>query len=203
MRYFLITVIVFILLFAGYQAGRIFTENRNETRLIENYALVKEIAELASIEVTGNTSFVSSNLVNDGSFSDEFKRLFFEKTVRLTVPFTAKYGVDLGDSSLRIRKNDTMLHVYLPAPKLLSYEIHLDRLEANNQKGWFQFQNDATYNAFQKKMYAESRIQLEKNSAYLQRSRDRVCLLLQRYFAPVSMHVLCVYAESKPASPKP
>ena len=192
-----------ILLFAGYQIGRIFTERENETRLIQNYALVKEIAELASIEVKGTTSFVSSNINNDGSFSDEFKRLFFEKTVRLTVPFTAKYGIDLGDSSLRIQRNDSLLHVYLPVPKLLSYEIHLDRLEANNQKGWFQFQNDAIYSAFQKKMYAQSRVQLEKNPAYLQRSRDRVCALLQKYFAPLHTHVLCVYEESRPALSMP
>ncbi|MBE7172957.1 MAG: DUF4230 domain-containing protein [Williamsia sp.] len=203
MRYLLITLLIAVLLFAGYQIGRIFTERRNETRLIENYALVKEIAELASIEVRGTTSFVSSNIVNDGSLSDELKRLLFEKTVRLTVPFTAKYGVDLGDSSLRIQRNDTLLHVYLPAPKLLSYEIHVDRLEANNQKGWFQFQNDATYTAFQKKMYAQSRTQLEKNAAYLQRSRDRVCTLIQKYFAPLNMHVLCVYEESRPALSQP
>ena len=89
MRYFLIILCMAILLFAGYQTGRIFTERTNETRLIQNYALVKEIAELASIEVKGTTSFISSNIANDGSFSDEFKRLLFENTVRLTVPFTA------------------------------------------------------------------------------------------------------------------
>ena len=200
MRYFLVIIFMAVLLFAGYQIGRIFTEKENQTRLIENYSLVKEIAELASIEVRGTTSFTSSNVANDGSITDEMKRLFFERTVKLNVPFTAKYGVDLGDSSLRIVKADSILKVYLPQPKLLSYEIHLDWLETNNQKGWLQFQHDETYTAFQKKMYTQSRGQLEGNNTYLQRSRDRVCTLIQKYFAPVNMHVLCVYEESRPPS---
>ncbi len=198
MRYFLILLSVAILLFAGYQVGRIFTERANQTQLIQNYSLVKEIAELASIEVQGNTNFVSSNIANDGSISDEFRRLFFEKTIHLAVPFTAKYGVNLGDSALRMVRNDTILKVYLPQPKLLSYEIHLDRLQTDNQKGWLRFQNDETYTAFQRKMYVESRSQLENNAGYLQRSRDRVCALLQKYYASANLHVLCVYDESGP-----
>ena len=199
MRYLLILLSIAILLFAGYQIGRIFTERQAQSSMIENYSLIKEIAELASIEVQGNTNFVSSNVSNDGSFTDEMKRLFLEKTIHLTIPFTAKYGVDLGDSSLRIVRSDSMLKVYLPQPRLLSYELHLDRLETNNRKGWLQFQNDETYTDFQKKMYAQGRSQLENNRPYLQRSRDRVCMLLQKYFTPSGMHVLCVYEEKPPA----
>lgn len=203
MRYLLILVFTAVLLFAGYQMGRIFTERQNQTRLMENYSLVKEIAELASIEVKGTTAFTSTNVSNDGSITDDMKRLFFEKTVKLNVPFTAKYGVDLGDSTLRIIKIDSVLKVYLPQPRLLSYEIHLDAMATNNQKGWLQFQNDETYTAFQKKMYVQSRTQLENNGTYLQRSRDRVCALMQKYFAQANMHVLCVYQESRPSTLKP
>jgi hypothetical protein len=166
---------------------------------------VREIAELASIEVKGTTTLTSSNVNNDGSFSDEIRRVFAEKTIRLSAPYTAKYGVDLKDSSLRIIRTDSLLKVYMPRPRLLSYELHLDRLETSNRKGWFQFQNDEAYTMFQKKMYAQGRAQLENNNVFLNRSRDKVCGIIQKYFAPLGVRTVCVYEESAlhsyPANP--
>jgi hypothetical protein len=130
MRYFLLFIVVIAAVFIGYNIGVFFTNRGNQTGIIQNYSFVRDIAELASIEVTGTTSLTSSNITNDGSLTNELKRLFIENTVRLSAPYTAKYGVDLGDNSLRVEHNDSVLKIYLPPPKLLSYEIHLDRLEA-------------------------------------------------------------------------
>lgn len=196
MRNLLLLLIMVITLFAGYQAGKLMTEQNNKPQLIENYAFVRNIAELASIEVTGTTSLNSTNLTNDGTFTDEFKRIFLQNTVRLSAPYTAKYGVNLGDSTLRIVHSDSVLKIYLPQPRLLSYEIHLDKLEASNQKGWFRFQRDEAYTAFQKKMYAEARAQLEKNEVFLTQSRDRICSIIQQYFAPRHVRTICIYETS-------
>ncbi len=193
MRYFLGFIVVVAAIIVGYFAGTFFTKRDNRTGIIQNYSFVRDIAELASIEVTGVTSSTSSNIANDGSFTDDLKKLFIENTVRLSAPYTAKYGVDLGDSSLRIEHNDSVLKVYLPQPKLLSYEIHLDRLEASNKKGWFRFENEAAYNQFQKKMYSESRSLLENNKVYLDRSRNKICEILQKYFVPLHVKTICIY----------
>ncbi len=191
------TISAFILLAAaiivGFFLGKFFTSKKDKTELTVNYSFVRDIAELASIEVTGTTSLNSTNVTNDGTLTDQFKRLFAEKTVRLSAPYTAKYGVDLGDRSLRIERTDSLLKVYLPPPKLLSYELHLNRLQASNQKGWFQFSNDDTYNAFQKKMYTDSRSQLEKNERYLAQSRDKICSIIQKYFTPMKVKTVCIY----------
>src|SRR5688572_21861851 len=142
MRYLLGTLVITAALFAGYEMGKFFSDRNNKAQLIQNYSFVRHIAELATIEVSGVTTLTSSNVSNDGSFTDELKRLLIEKTVRLSAPYTAKYGVDLKDSSMRIVRNDSVLKVYLPHPKLLSYEIHLNRLDASNRKGWFRFENE-------------------------------------------------------------
>lgn len=196
MRYFFAVILLIAALFVGYELGKLFTERSNKSEIIENYSFVRNIAELASLEVTGITTLTSSNINNDGTLTDELKRIFIEKTVRLSAPYTAKYGVDLADSSLRIEKGDSTVKVYLPQPKLLSYEIHLNRLEASNQKGWFRFQNDEAYNAFQKKMYTESRASLERNEMYLKRSRERICEVIQRYFVPAHVRTICVFEWS-------
>ena len=189
-------LLLLAVLFAGYEIGRFFTERDNKSQIIQNYSFVRNIAELASIEVTGTTTLTSSNVTNDGSLTDELKRILIEKTVRLSAPYTAKYGVDLKDSSMRIEKSDSVLKVYLPQPKLLSYEIHLNRLEASNQKGWFRFQNDEAYNAFQRKMYVDSRTALEKNSVYLNQSREKICGIIQQYFVPANIRTICIFDES-------
>lgn len=193
MRYFLLFIVVIAAVFIGYNIGVFFTNRGNQTVIIQNYSFVRDIAELASIEVTGTTSLTSSNITNDGSLTNELKRLFIENTVRLSAPYTAKYGVDLGDSSLRIEHNDSVLKIYLPPPKLLSYEIHLDRLEAVNKKGWFRFENEAAYNEFQKKMYADSRGLLEKNEVYLNRSKNKICGIIQKYFVTLHVKTICIY----------
>ena len=197
-RYFILFFLVLAALFIGYQTGSFFTNRNNSTQLIENYSFLRDIAELASLEVNGTTTLTSSNVNNDGSISDEMRRMFIEQTVRISAPYTAKYGVDLNDSSLRVERTDSLLKIYLPPAKLLSYEVYLNRMEASNRKGWFRFANDETYNVFQKKMYSQSRSQLEKNEVFLKRSQEKVCNVIQKYFAPLHMQTICVFEVSSP-----
>ncbi|MEJ7768651.1 MAG: DUF4230 domain-containing protein [Chitinophagaceae bacterium] len=193
MQKFLGLILIIAALYAGYNIGKYFTEKDNKTQLTQNYSFVRDIAELASIEVAGTTTLTSSNINNDGSMRDELRRLLIEQTVRLSAPYTAKYGVNLKDSSMRIERTDSMLKVFLPQPRLLSFEIHLNRLEASNRKGWFSFQNDEAYNSFQKKMYEESRRDLENNQVYLNRSREKVCNIIQKYFATTNVRTICIF----------
>jgi hypothetical protein len=188
----------------GYNLGVYFTNKGNKTGVIQNYSFVRDIAELASLEVTGTTSSTTSNIRNDGSFTDDLKKLLIENTVRLTAPFTAKYGVDLSNNNFRIEQNDSVVKVYLPPPTLLSYEIHLDRIESTNKKGWFRFQNEEAYNEFHKKMYSESRVLLEKNQVYLTRSRNKICDIIQKYFVPLQVKTICIYdVQPAPLQNKP
>lgn len=193
MRYLFWLVIIAAAIFIGYSIAKFFIPRQNNTQLIDNYSFVKEIAELASLEIKGTTTLTSSNLANDGSFGDELRRVFMERTVRLSAPYTAKYGVNLEDSSLRIVRSDSVIKVYLPPPQLLSYEMHIDRLEASNKKGWLLFENDEAYTAFQKKMYREGRQKLETNEVFLKRSRDKICDIIQKYFVPLHVRTLCIY----------
>lgn len=193
MRYLFWLVIIAAAVFVGYSIAKYFTPRQNNTQLIDNYSFVKEIAELASLEVKGITTLTSSNLANDGSFTDELRRLFIERTVRISAPYTAKYGVNLQDSSLRIVRSDSVIKVYLPPPQLLSYEMHIDRLDASNKKGWLLFEDDEAYTAFQKKMYREGRQKLATNEIFLKRSRDKICDVIQKYFVPLHVRTLCIY----------
>lgn len=111
MKYLSGFILIIAAIFVGYEIGKFLTERSNKSQVIQNYSFVRNIAELASIEVAGVTTLTSSNINNDGSLTDELKRIFIGKTVRLSAPYTAKYGVDLQDSSLRIEKSDSVLKI--------------------------------------------------------------------------------------------
>lgn len=195
MRYFILAIVVIAAIFLGYEIGKYFTRQEDNTTLIENYTLIKEIAELASLEVEGVSTITSSNVANDGSITDALKRVFYEKSVKLSAPYKAKYGVDLQSKKMRIEKSDSVIRIILPEPKLLSYELILNKMDASNQKGWLQFQNDQEYIGFQKKLYADSRKQLETNAVFLERSRNRICDIVQKYFVPAKVKTVCIYDE--------
>ena len=115
----------------------------------------------------------------------------------MTVPFTAKYGMDLSKDSLKIQRiNDTAVRIVLPRPKLLSYELHLDRLEANGQKGIFSPTDESFRQGLQKKLYAQSRASLVENNMYLTRAQDRVCAILSDYYRTLGATTVCVFAPA-------
>jgi hypothetical protein len=190
---------IFIVLIAAciiaYTVGQRRGRSDSRTELIENYAFVREIAELASLEVAGSSTFKSTNIPeSEPGILSSFRKSLFEKTVTLTVPFTAKYGVNLSHDSLRIeRSGDSVLKLHLPRPKLLSYELHMDRMDAVSKKGLLLAQNDAFYQDFQKKLYAQGRGQLAQNEMYLNRAADRVCSLLKSYFDITGLHTVCIF----------
>ncbi|MEO6914627.1 MAG: DUF4230 domain-containing protein [Chitinophagaceae bacterium] len=202
MRKLIILVVLTAAIFAGYEIGKYLTRREDRSVMIQNYSFIKEIAEMASLEVDGTTTFTSTNVNNDGSFTDAFKKIFLEKSVRLNAPYKAKFGIDLQSKELRVEKSDSVIKIYLPEPKLLSYEILLNRMDASNQKGWFQFQNDQEYLDFQKKLYTDSRAQLEKNTVYLNRSRDKICDIIQKYFVPAKVKTICIYDDKLLALPE-
>lgn len=193
--------ILIIVLAAGiiaYTLGKRAGRGETRTELIQNYTFVKEIAELASLEVGGSTTFKSSNIgSDDNGILGSIRKGLFENSVSVTVPFTAKYGVDLSRDSVRILpEGDSVLRLRLPAPKLLSYELHLDRIDAQQRTGLIYFENEPMKQAIYKKLYANSRAEMVANQTYLNRTQDQICRILQGYYRAAKMQVVCEFGKS-------
>ncbi|WP_343671872.1 DUF4230 domain-containing protein [Chitinophaga sp.] len=178
---FLILVGFALLLFwLGKQYG---SKNVNQ-EILSNSLIVKEIAELASLEVQGNATIKRSNVENDGSWMSNMKKAFVENTIWVTIPYVAKYGIDVDSTNFKVEFSDKKIVVRLPEPKLLSYELRVDKMETANRKGWLLFSDDETYTDVQKKLYTESRGQLEGNMLYRNQSKDKVVKILREYYKP-------------------
>lgn len=196
-RFIVILVVLAAAIIVGMWIGRKQGAQDSRTMLIENYAFVREIAELSSLEVNGISTYKSSNAEEeDAGFWSGLHKTLLEKTVTITAPYTAKFGVDLNDSNMRFERRDSVLLIHLPQPKLLSFELRLDRMETSNRKGLLMFQDDELYTRFQKRMYQQSRSQLEQNTLYRSQAQEKVCGILQRYFSSLGLRTQCVFGNT-------
>lgn len=199
LRTLAVLIVVIAIGIIAYTVGKRSGRDETRTELIQNYAFVKEIAELASLEVGGTTTFKSTNIgKDDAGILGTIKKGLFENSVSLTVPFTAKYGVDLSRDSVRmLREGDSVLRLQLPTPKLLSYELHLDRIDAQQRSGLFYFENQPLRETLYKKLYANSRAEMVSNQTYLSRTQNQICAVLQGYYRAAKMRVECEFGQSR------
>lgn len=193
LRLLIALLVLIALIVVGYELGKRFGKNEVRNELIENYSFVREIAELASLEVDGVSTFKATNLANDGTFTDAVKRFFAEKTVSLSVPYVAKYGVDLRDSNMHIERRDSVVIIHLPMPKLLSYELRLDRLDANSREGILYSSKANLYMTYQQRLYSEGRNQLARNAVYLKQTQEGIEKLLKQYLGVTGLRVRCIF----------
>jgi hypothetical protein len=183
MKKFLLGVVVAALALLVFWLGKQFGSKSMNQTVLSNSQIVKEIAELASLEVQGNASIKRSNISGD-DWTDNLKKTFLENTIWVTVPYVAKYGVNVDAHNFEVTFTEKQINVRLPEPQLLSYELQLDKMETANQKGLLLWQNDETYTDVQKKLYQESRKQLESNQLYVTQSKDKIAKIIKQYYEP-------------------
>ncbi|SFE04041.1 Protein of unknown function [Chitinophaga sp. CF118] len=180
LRFIFFTALIILVFWLGKQFG---SKNVNQS-ILSNSLIVREIAELASLEVQGVANIKRSNIEEDGSWSSNMKKAFLENTIWVSIPYQAKYGVDISEKNFHVTISDKKIVVNLPEPHLLSYELTVDKMETANRKGWFLFQDDETYTDVQKKLYKTSREQLENNKLYLSQSKDKIAKIIKQYYQP-------------------
>jgi hypothetical protein len=190
---------VIILFIIGiFMLGRCSGSKNVNRQVLSNSLIVKEIAELASLEVQGNASIKRSNVANSGEWTDNLKKVFAENTVWVTVPYTAKYGVDVNDQNFSVSQQDKTITVSLPAPSLLSYELRLSQMETANRKGWLMASDDETYTDVQKKLYETSRAQLQNNGQYIEQSKEKIRQIIATYYSPLQYEVQVKFGNEAP-----
>ncbi|MCF3108953.1 DUF4230 domain-containing protein [Niabella sp. CC-SYL272] len=191
--------VVILFCVAGIGILAYFLGKKNGTKTVDHIALnaafVQEVAELASLEVQGSASIKTSNIANDGSLSDEFRKIFTEQTLNITVPYIAKYGVNLKAQQLTIEEKNKQVYIVLPVPQLLSYELRLDRADAMTRRGLLVNPGDASYSTVEKKLYTDTRKQMETYTLYIEQAKEKIRKVLEQYYAPMQYKVSIVFKD--------
>lgn len=199
----LLPIVLILLAVLIFWLGKRFGSTNVSQQVISNSTIVKEIAELASLDVQGSASIKRSNIENSGDWTDNLKKAFLENTVWVSIPYQAKFGVNIDDKLFKVQMTDKKILLHLPAPRLLSYELKMDRMETSNRKGWLLSQNDETYTDVQKTLYQTSRAQLENNPAYIVQSKEKIKKVMEQYYAPfLKDHTLEITYDGETKTPE-
>ena len=175
--------------YLGKKAGR-----QTQTDMVQNVNLIKEIAELGALEVAGTTTIKVSNKMESSGVINRVKNYFSESTLQLTIPFEAKFGVDMSNQSVTIIDKDSLVIIDLPAVKMLSMQLRLDKMNGISKTGVF---NAASFDDFlgaQKRLYADAEKSLVANENYTKLAENHLQFILEKYYAPMGYKVKCVFA---------
>ncbi|RQO31638.1 DUF4230 domain-containing protein [Taibaiella sp. KBW10] len=181
--------------FIGRQSGSV-----KITHIATNELLIKQIAELSSLEVQGNAQIAQTNLTNDGSWTDAVRKLFIENTVTISIPYIAKYGVSMDTNDLKITQKDNVVSIHLPEPKLLSFEMRLDKANSSSTQGWMQAQSNDLYNQVQKKLYQQSRTEMEQSTKNKELAKEKIITILKSYYQPLGYQVELSFGSTQSIS---
>ncbi|MBS1755159.1 MAG: hypothetical protein JST34_14035, partial [Bacteroidetes bacterium] len=90
----------------------------------------------------------------------------------------------------------------LPSVKLLSFQLHLNNIEAIGKTGWFNNLSLDDFVKVEKILYTSTLKSLEQNAAHKKLAEEHIRKLLQKYYDPMGLTVQCVFAErNKPVAP--
>lgn len=197
---FVIIVLVAAVALAFYFLGKKNGAGQTKTDIVQNVEIVKEIAQLASLEVNGTTKITVSNKGDNAGFWNKLKNYFAENTLQVSVPYEAKYGVDMRNQNVTVDTKAATITLNLPAVQMLSMQLRLDKMENMQQTGIF---STVTVDAFvraQKDMYAAANATLQNNPSYIKLAEDNIRHTLSRYYEPLGYKVNIVFGEANPVS---
>ncbi|MEO6539115.1 MAG: DUF4230 domain-containing protein [Ferruginibacter sp.] len=191
-------VIIFLALlvaFAFYFLGKKNGSNQTKIDIVNNVAVIKEIAELGALSVSGSTNLKLTNKGDNDGLWAKFKNYFGENTLQLSIPFEAKYGVDVGNQKTKIDTKAGTVIIYLPKTKLLTLQLKLDKVEAISKTGVLYTVTIDEYIKAQKQLYEEALRVLEKNPNYQKLAEEHIKFILDKYYSPLDLKVQCVFGE--------
>jgi len=163
--------------------------------MVENVEMIKQIAELAALDVTGNVKLKISNKGDESGAWSKFKNYFSENTLLVTLPYEAKFGVDMSNQKMNIDTKASTAAIYLPHCKLMSFQLKMDRMETMAQTGIFTSASMDDLVKAQKQLYTQALQKIEKDAAYISMAEKHIEEIMTNYYKPLGYTVKCVFGE--------
>ena len=193
----LIVVLTLMLCIAVYFLGRKNGSVDTKINMVQNVEMVKQIAELSALSVTGTTSAKMTNTNENAGFWGKFKNSLVENTLLVTLPYEAKYGVDLSNQKMKVDTKQQTAIIYLPKCTLLSLQLKLDQLETMNQTGLFTTTTIGDLTKVQKQMYQQAMQSMSNNAQHIREAELHIQSVFAKYYEPMGYKVECIFGDVK------
>jgi hypothetical protein len=193
MRSFPVIIIILLLCGAMYLLGRKNGSTQLKADVVNNTQLIQQIAELAVLEANGQTTVKLSNAGDEAGVWANFKNFFTENTLQVSIPYTAKYGVDMAGSKIKLQQQDTLVTIGLPPVKMLSLQLRLDKMQLMNQTGLFAETTIQDMQRAQQQLYNAAQQGLVADTAMLAKAKAQLQEVFTRYYQPLGYRVQCTF----------
>ncbi|MEO7446072.1 MAG: DUF4230 domain-containing protein [Ferruginibacter sp.] len=198
-------IFIFLVLSIGllaYMLGRKNGSNQVTASVVQNINLVQQIAELSAVSVSGTTTVKLTNKSSSPGAFSRLKDYLVENTLTATLPYEAKFGVDIKNKNIKSDTKGKTITLFLPDCKLLSLQLSLDKMETMNQTGIFASTTIADLGRAQKEMYSQVTKTLSGNVEYRKMARLQITNILRSYYEPLGYNLTCVFDDNA-ASARP
>ena len=192
----LVIFLVLLVATAFYFLGRKNGNAQVKVDVVQNVDLVKEIAEMSALSVAGTTNLKMTNRGDNDGFWDKFKNYLSESTLQVSIPYEAKYGVDMSNQKLVIDTKAGTAKIYLPSCKLLSLQLRLDKVDAISKTGILNTATIEDYVKAQKQLYEEANKSLVNNPAHIKLAQEHIRFILEKYYSPLGLKVECIFGPT-------
>jgi Protein of unknown function (DUF4230) len=195
-------LVFLVLLVAGafYFLGKKNGASNATVTMVENVEMIKQIAELSALNVSGNLNLKVSNKGEESGTWDKFKNYFAENTLQVNLPYDAKYGVDMSSQKMTIDTKAGTATITLPHCKLMSLQVKMDKMETMTQTGLFASASMDDLVKAQKQLYVQALQKLENDANYIKLSEQHITEIINNYYKPLGYKVNCVFEDIKGAA---
>ncbi len=196
-------IIFLVVLLAGafYFLGKKNGSAAAKITMLENVQMIKQIAELAALNVAGTLNVKVSNKGDEDGTWAKFKNYFAENTLQVNLPYEAKFGVDMSNQKMNIDTKAGTATIFLPPCKLMSLQLKMDKMETMTQTGLFASASMDDLVKAQKQLYAQALLQLENDPKYMKLAEAHILTILDNYYKPLGYKVTCIFGDKKAMLP--
>jgi len=191
----LLIILLFLIAYLAYQYGVKKGNNKTKETIILHAQIVRNIAEIATLEVKGVNEYQNNDFDNN-SWYGGLRNLFVGRNIMVKVPYTAKYGVALQNKKYHQTFSDNKVKIVLPEPELLSYEAHINEMQISTQLGILLEENAQNITSMQKQLYNDSKAQLQHDTAALALSKKKIVQMFQHFYEPMGVQVQIAFDNS-------
>jgi hypothetical protein len=166
-------VLALILIAAAFIAGLYVGANKVRQGLIANYPLFKKIISNTETEVDSTiTIHINAN---------EHQALFAwlkekDTAITLTIPYHAKYGMDLEAKNFKTDRVNNNIEIILPGVYLLNYSVAFDKMLVNGVPSWKIFSDRNTFETYKPQIEELVRQRLAKNKSHMREAKKNITI---------------------------
>jgi hypothetical protein len=175
-----------ILSAAAFVLGLYLGANKVREGLIANYPLFKKIISNTETEVD-SAMFIALNPTEQPALFNLFNTN--EGKVELTIPYHAKYGMDLEAKNFKTDRVKNDVELILPRVYLLNYAVAFDKILVNGKPSWKIFSDPKTFEMYKPQIEELVRLPLEKNKSHINEGKKNITTTAMWFLMPYKYHL--------------